>query len=104
MYAPSGVGSSVGVVVRYSGVTTLSDVRYDMAISMPCMSAWRRYPCVVVWLCAAMEWKGKDVGDCTNIDVRHHGAQCASLLRPKRRRGGRMRYLVVVEGLSGWVR
>ena len=44
MYAPSGVGSSVGVVVRYTGVTTLIYVRYDIAVSMPCMSAWRKYP------------------------------------------------------------
>ena len=104
MYAPSGVGSSVGVVVRYSGVTTLSDVRYDMAISMPCKSAWQRYLCVVVWLCADMVGKGRDVGDCTNIDVRHHGAECASPFGSARRRGGRMRYLVVVERLFGWVR
>ena len=51
MYAPSGVGSSVGVVVRYSGVTTLIDERYEMAISMPCVSAWRWYPWAVVCLC-----------------------------------------------------
>jgi len=43
MYAPSGVGSYVGIMVRYSGLTTLIDMRYDMAMSMPCMSAWRRY-------------------------------------------------------------
>jgi hypothetical protein len=98
------VGSGVGVVVRYSGVTTLSDVRYDMAIYMPCMSAWWRYPCEVVWLCADMKGTDRDMGDCTNIDVRHHGAQCASPLRSERRRGGRVRYRVVVEGLSGWVR
>jgi hypothetical protein len=48
MYARSGVGRSVRVVVRYSGVTTFMDVRYDMAVSMPCVSAWRRYPWVVV--------------------------------------------------------
>ena len=57
----------------------------------------------MVGLCADMEGMGRDVGDCTSIDVRHHGAQCASPLRFERRRGGRMRYLVVVEGLSGWV-
>jgi len=44
IYAPSGVGRSVGVVVRYSSVTTFMDVRYDMAMSMPCVSAWSRYP------------------------------------------------------------
>ena len=80
------------------------DVRYDMAIFMPCVSAWMRYPWVVVWLCADMEDRGRDVGDCTRIDVRHHGAQWASPLRSARRRGGQMRYLVVVDGLSGWVR
>ncbi len=44
MYAPSDVGSSVGGVLSYSGVAMLSDVRYDMAVSMPCVNAWRRYP------------------------------------------------------------
>ena len=39
-----GCGSSVGGVLRLSGVTTVSDVRCDTAISMPCVSAWRRYP------------------------------------------------------------
>ena len=51
-----------------------------------------------------MEGRDRDVGDCTRMDVRHHGAQWASPLRSERRRGGRMRYLVVVDGLSGWVR
>ena len=61
---------------------------------------------MVVRLCADMEGKGRDVGDCTSIDVRHQGAQCASPLSSERRRGGgaRMRYLIVVDGLSGWVR
>ena len=36
--------------------------------------------------------------------VCYHGAQCASPLRSERRRGGRIRYLVDVEGFSGWVR
>ncbi len=59
----------------------------------------------MVGLCADMEGLGRDVGVCTSIDVRHHGAHCASPLRSERRRGeGRMRYLVVMEGLSGWVR
>ena len=74
MYAPSCVGSSVGVVVRYSGVTTFIDMRYDMAISMPCVSAWRRYTWAMVWLCADMEGRGRDVENCTKIDVRHDGA------------------------------
>ena len=103
-YALSSVVRSVGVVVRYSDVTTFMDVRYAMAISMPCVSAWRRYPCVVVWLCADMEGRVRDVGDCTRIEMRHHGAEWASPLRPERRRIGRMRYLVVVDVLSGWVR
>ena len=85
MYAPSGVGSSARVVVRYSGVTTLMDVRYEMAISMPCASAWRKHPWAVVWLCADMEGEGGDVEDCTRIDLRHHGS---SRLRSERRRGG----------------
>jgi hypothetical protein len=34
MYAPSGVGCSVGDV--------LSDARKEIAISMPCVSAWWR--------------------------------------------------------------
>ena len=58
----------------------------------------------MVGLCADMEGMGRDVGDFTNIVVRHHGAQCAPPLRSERRLGVRMRYLVVVEGLSGWVR
>jgi len=95
------VSSSVGDVLRYSGVIMFSDERYELAISMPYVSAWRSYPWAVVWLCADMEGKGRDVVDCTRIDVRHHGAQWASPLRSKRRRVGRMRYLVVIEGLSG---
>ena len=58
----------------------------------------------MMWLCADIEGKGRDVGDCTSIVVRHHGAQCASPLRSERRRGGRMRHLVVVDGFSEWVR
>ena len=82
------MGSSVGDVLRYSGVIMLSDERYELAISMPCMSAYRRYPCDVVWLCADMEGTGRDVEDCTKSDVRHHGAQWASPLRSQRRRRG----------------
>ncbi len=58
----------------------------------------------MVGLCVDMEGMGRDVGNCTKIVERHHGVQCASPLRSKRRRGGRMRYMVGVEGLSGWVR
>ena len=58
---------------------------------------------MVMGMCADMEGKGRDMGDYTCIDVRHHGAKCASPLRSERRRG-LMRYLVVVDGLSGWVR
>ena len=58
----------------------------------------------MLWVCADMEGSGKDVEDCTKIVVRHQGAQCASPRRSERRRGGRMRYLVVVDGVSGWVR
>jgi hypothetical protein len=57
----------------------------------------------VGWLCADMEGKGRDVEDCTNIVVRHHGAERASPLRSERRRGGRMRYLMVVDGFVGEV-
>ncbi len=56
------------------------------------------------WLCADIEGKGRDVDDCIRAVVRHHGAQCASPMRSKRRRGGRMKYMVVVDGVSGWVR
>jgi hypothetical protein len=42
----------------------------------------------MVGLCADMEEMGRDVGDCTSIVVRHHGAQCAPPLRSERRRGG----------------
>jgi len=45
-----------------------------MAISMHCVNAWRRYPCVVVWLCADIDGKGRDGGDNINMTVRHHGA------------------------------
>jgi hypothetical protein len=58
----------------------------------------------MLWLSADIEGKGRDVGDCTSMAVRHHGAQWASPLRSERRRGGRMRYLVGVDGFSGWVR
>ena len=51
-----------------------------------------------------MEGSGRAEEDCTRIAVRHQGAQCASPLRSERRRGGRIRYLVVVDGVSGWVR
>ena len=40
MYAPSGVGMSVGVALRWAGVTTVSDERKEMAISTPCVRAW----------------------------------------------------------------
>jgi len=43
---------------------------------------------VVVELCEDMEGKGRDVGDCTSIAMRHHGAQCESPLRSEQRRGG----------------
>ena len=82
------MGSSVGDVVRYSGVIMLSYKRYELAISIPCASAWRRYSWAVVWLCANMEGRGRDVEDCTKIDVRHHGPQGVSPLRAERRRGG----------------
>ena len=59
---------------------------------------------MMVGLCADMEGIGRGVGDCTRMAERHHGAQCVSPLRSERRRGGRMRYLVGVEGLFGWVR
>jgi hypothetical protein len=58
----------------------------------------------MVGLCADIDGKGSDVADCTRTDERHHGAQYASPLRSERRRGGRMRYLTGVDGVSGWVR
>ncbi len=104
MYAPSGVGSNDGGDVRSSDVGMESDERKEVAISMPCVSAACRYPCASSGFCADMEGNGRDVGDCTRTAVRHHGAQCASPLRSERRRGGRMRYLVFVVGVSGCVR
>ena len=104
MYAPSGVGCSVGVALRWSGVASVRDARKELAISMPWVSAWWRYPCVVVGSCTDIEGMGRGVVDWIRRAVRHHGAQCVSPLRSDRRRGGRMRYLVGVEGLSGWVR
>ena len=56
---------------------------------------------MIVGLCADMEGMGRVVGDRTSIVERHHGAQRASPLRSEWRRGGRMGYLVGVEGLSG---
>ena len=44
MYAPSGVGCSVGVALRWSGVASVRDARKELAISMPWVSAWWRYP------------------------------------------------------------
>jgi hypothetical protein len=35
-----------------------------------------------------MEGMGRDVGECTRIADRHHGAQCTSPLRSERMRGG----------------
>ena len=104
MYAPSGEGSSVGGVLYSAGVVMVNEERKAFAISNPCARASWRYPCAMLWLCADMEGNGRDVADCTRIAVRHHGAQCASPRRSERRRGGRMRYLVVVDGVSGWVR
>ena len=104
MYAPSGVGSRGGGDLRSSGTVMVSEDRKELAISMPCVSAERRYPCAMSWVCADMEGSGRDVKDCTRIVVRHHGAQCASPLRSERRRGGRRVYLVGVVGVSGWVR
>jgi hypothetical protein len=98
------MGSSMGEVFMKSGGIMSCEERYEVAMSMPCVSAWRRYPCGMLWLCAEMEGKGRDVGDCTSIDVRHHRDQCASPLRSERRLGGRKRYLVVVDGFFGWVR
>ena len=49
-----------------------------------------------------MEGKGRDVGGCTSMAVRHHGAQWASPLGSERRREGRIRYLVDVDGFF-WV-
>ena len=69
-------------------MTELMDVRYEMVISMPCVSAWRRYPWVVVCLCAGMEGRGRDVRDYTIIDVRHHGAHWVSPMSSEWRRGG----------------
>jgi len=103
-YAPSGVESSAGGALRSSDVLIVSEERKEFAISMPCVSAWRRYPCAMVGLCGDMEGRGRDVVDCTKTDERHHGAQCASALRSERRRGGRIRYLAGVDGVSGWVR
>ena len=88
MYAPSGVGRSVGAVMRWCGVTTVRDARKADAISMPWVSAWWRYPWVMVGLCAGIEGIGREVGDCTRIVERHHGAQCASPFRSERMRGG----------------
>ena len=88
MYAPSGVGSRVGGALRSSGVVMVSEERKEFAISMPCVSALSRYPCVMLWLCAVMEGKGRDVEECTRIVVRHHGAQCAP--PPRGQSGGGM--------------
>ncbi len=71
---------------------------------MPCVSALSRYPCAMLWLFADIEGKGRDAEECIMTVVRHHGAQCVSPLRSERRRGGRMRNLVVVDGVSGWVK
>ncbi len=81
MYAPSGVGSSGGGVLRSSGAVMVCVDRKQFAISMPCVGAVRRYPCAMSGLCADMEGNGREVEDCTRIAVRHHGAQCTSLLR-----------------------
>jgi hypothetical protein len=58
----------------------------------------------MLWLSTDIEGKGRDVGDCTSMAVRHHGAQWASPLRSERRRGeadevlgGRRRVLRVGE-------
>ncbi len=104
MYAPSGVGSKVGGALRSSSVVMVSEERKVVAISMPCASASRRYPCAMLLLCADMDGNGSAVDDCISNADRHQGAQCASPLRSERRRGGRMIYLVDVDGVSGCVR
>ena len=88
MYAPSGVGWSVGVVLRESGVTTVRDARKADAISMPRVRAWWRYPWEMVGMCADIEGMGIEVGDYTRIAERHHGAQCSSPFKSERMRGG----------------
>ena len=82
----------------------VSEERKEVVIVMPCVSASRRYPCAMLWLCADMEGNGSAVEDCISSAERHHGAQCASPLRSERRRGGRMIYQVFVDGVSGCVR
>ncbi len=74
MYAPSGVGSRVRGGVRFSGMVMSSEEREEVAITMPCVSASRRYPCAMLWVCADMDGNCGDVEDCINIDERHHGA------------------------------
>ncbi len=104
IYAPSGVGSRVGGVLRASSMVMVREERKEVAIVMPCVRASRRYPRAMLWVCADMEGSGSAVEDCINIVERHHGAQCASPLRSQRRRGGRMVYLVFVDGVFGCVR
>ena len=53
MYAPSSVGSRGGSALRSSGLMVSED-RNEFAISMPCVSAVRRYPCAMSWSCADM--------------------------------------------------
>ena len=69
-------------------MTTASDDKKEIAISIPWASAWWRYPWVVVGLCADIEGMGREVVGCTSIAERHHGAQCALPLRSERRRRG----------------
>ena len=53
----------------------MRDERKTVAISMPWVRAWCRYPWVMVGLCADIEGMGREVEDCTMIAERHHGAQ-----------------------------
>ena len=74
MYAPSGVGSRVRGGLRSFGIVMASEERKEVAITMPCVSASRRYPCAMLWVCADMDGNCGDVEDCISIDERHHGA------------------------------
>ncbi len=73
MYAPSGVGSRVGGVLRSYGMVMVSEERKEVAIDMPCVRASRRYPCAMLWLCADIEGNGSAVEDCIRIAERHMG-------------------------------
>jgi len=75
MYEPLDAGVRDSDVVVCSCVIVLVEVRKAVADERPACSAWRRYPYGSLVSSPDMEIRGRWVGDCTKIAVRHQDAQ-----------------------------